>query len=89
MPTPRAMPRYERTVGGAITESSRPLSAVVASKGTGARTVRIASSQSHAVKHTSDWNLRSQGRNHASGLERRIHGPGTLPSNLVATRSRP
>jgi hypothetical protein len=43
MPTPRAMPHFERVVGGAMTESSRPLSAVVASKGTDARTVRIAS----------------------------------------------
>jgi len=37
-----------------MTESSRPLNAVVASKGTDARTVRIASCPSHAVKHTSD-----------------------------------
>jgi len=52
MPTSRAVPRYERMVGEAMTESSRPLSAVVASKGTGARTVRIASSQPDAIKHT-------------------------------------
>jgi len=37
-----------------MTESSRPLSAVVASKGTDARTVRIASCPPRAAKHTSD-----------------------------------
>jgi len=80
MPTPRAMPRYERTVGRAITEScstsecrrrferhqraDRPH-----------RQLSVACSEAHER-----LNLRSQGRNHASGLERRIHGPGTLPS---------